>query len=123
MKLIIFVISFAVILQVFLNVFANDFPSLLVANATIGKIFLIYIYFLHYIVYVFVYIYIAILLDHEYLDIHYGETLKVVKEHVERILREDLKEGGLNVKYFSWTQINFNKGNYIFQKSCNYKKT
>lgn len=29
------------------------------------------------------------------------------------MIREDLRGGGLNVKYYSWTKINFNKGTSI----------
>lgn len=64
----------------------DDFPSLLMANATI-----------------------AILLDREYLDNEYESTLNEVKIIVERVLREDLKNGGLYVNYYSWTMINFKK--------------
>lgn len=49
-------------------------------------------------------------MDHEYLDNEYEATLHAVKVIIEKVLREDLKEGGLVIKYYSWTQINFNKG-------------
>ncbi|XP_055304071.1 ionotropic receptor 93a isoform X1 [Sitodiplosis mosellana] len=65
---------------------ANDFPSLLVANATMG-----------------------VIIDHEYLGIEYEKTFEVLKETIERVIREDLRGAGLNVKYYSWTKINFNK--------------
>lgn len=68
---------------------ANDFPSLLVANATLG-----------------------IILDQEYLGDKYESTLDEMKEIVERIIREDLRGAGLQVKYYSWSRINFNKGNF-----------
>lgn len=64
----------------------DDFPSLLTANASI-----------------------AIILDREYLDTKYDETLKEVKIIIERVLREDLKNGGLIVMYYSWTRINLKK--------------
>lgn len=66
---------------------ANDFPSLLVANATLG-----------------------IILDQEYLGNTYESTLEQIKEIVERVIREDLRGAGLQVKYYSWSRINFNKG-------------
>lgn len=49
-------------------------------------------------------------MDHEYLGADYMSTVENVKIIVEKVLRENMKEGGLNIKYFSWTQINFNKG-------------
>lgn len=64
----------------------DDFPSLLTANASI-----------------------AIILDREYLDNQYDDILKEVKVIVERVLREDLKNGGLIVSYYSWTRINLKK--------------
>lgn len=64
----------------------DDFPSLLTANASI-----------------------AIVLDREYLDREYDDVLKEVKVIVERVLREDLKNGGLIVSYYSWTKINLRK--------------
>lgn len=64
----------------------DDFPSLLTANASI-----------------------AIVLDREYLDSEYEDTLKEVKVIVEKVLREDLKNGGLIVSYYSWTRINLKK--------------
>lgn len=38
------------------------------------------------------------------------DTVETVKVIIEKVLRENMKEGGLRIKYFSWTQINFNKG-------------
>lgn len=64
----------------------DDFPSLLMANASI-----------------------AILLDREYLHTQYDTVLMDVKVIVERVLREDLKNGGLIVTYYSWTSINFKR--------------
>lgn len=70
---------------------ANDFPSLLVANATLG-----------------------IILDQEYLGETYEATLDQMKEIMERVIREDLRSAGLQVKYYSWSRINFNKGELAF---------
>lgn len=64
----------------------DDFPSLLTANASI-----------------------AVILDREYLDTKYDDMLKEVKIIIERVLREDLKNGGLIVFYYSWTRINLKK--------------
>lgn len=70
---------------------ANDFPSLLIANASLG-----------------------IILDHEFLGDEYEATLEAVKESVEKVLREDMKGGGIMVRYYSWSRINFNKGGVFF---------
>lgn len=65
----------------------DDFPSLLTANASI-----------------------AIILDREYLEAQrYDDILKEVKIIIERVLREDLKNGGLIINYYSWTRINLKK--------------
>lgn len=64
----------------------DDFPSLLTANASV-----------------------AVILDREYLDKQYDEVLKEIKVIIERILREDLKNGGIVVNYYSWTRINLKK--------------
>lgn len=54
------------------------------------------------------------IIDHEYLGDKYQQTYDALKEIIERVIREDLRGGGLNIKYFSWSKINFNKGeNFI----------
>ncbi|XP_055527509.1 ionotropic receptor 93a [Wyeomyia smithii] len=64
----------------------DDFPSLISANASI-----------------------AVILDREYLDTKYDELLEGTKKLFERILRDNFKNGGLIVKYFSWTSINLKR--------------
>lgn len=64
----------------------EDFPSLLSANASM-----------------------AIILDREYLDDEYDNVLNEVKIIIERVLRENLKNGGLVISYYSWTRINLRK--------------
>jgi hypothetical protein len=64
----------------------DDFPSLLTQNASI-----------------------AIIIDREYLDNQYEDVLNEMKVIIERVLREDLKNGGLIVSYYSWTKINLKK--------------
>lgn len=64
----------------------DDFPSLLTQNASI-----------------------AIIIDREYLDLKYDDVLNEMKVIIERVLREDLKNGGLIVSYYSWTKINLKK--------------
>ncbi|XP_058827029.1 ionotropic receptor 93a [Topomyia yanbarensis] len=68
------------------SVLADDFPSLISANASI-----------------------AVILDREYLDNQYDELLEGTKRLFERILRDNFKNGGLIVKYFSWTSINLRR--------------
>lgn len=75
-----------ILLALVARVQCDDFPSLLTANASI-----------------------AIILDREYLDLTYEDTLAEVKVIIERVLREDLKNGGLIVTYYSWTKINLKK--------------
>ncbi|XP_050089824.1 ionotropic receptor 93a-like [Anopheles aquasalis] len=64
----------------------DDFPSLLSSNASI-----------------------AIILDREYLGEQYEHTLDETKTLVEKLIRENLKNGGLIVKYFSWASINLKR--------------
>lgn len=64
----------------------DDFPSLLTQNASI-----------------------AVIVDREYLDSQYEDILNELKVIIERVLREDLKNGGLIVSYYSWTKINLKK--------------
>lgn len=53
------------------------------------------------------------IIDHEYLGTSYEKTFESLKEVIERVIREDLRGAGLNVKYYSWSKINFNKGKQI----------
>uniref|UniRef100_A0A182SHM6 Ionotropic glutamate receptor L-glutamate and glycine-binding domain-containing protein n=1 Tax=Anopheles maculatus TaxID=74869 RepID=A0A182SHM6_9DIPT len=64
----------------------DDFPSLLSTNASM-----------------------AIILDREYLGPEYEKTLEETKNIVEKLIREHLKNGGLIVKYYSWTSINLKR--------------
>lgn len=73
-------------LLLFTQARCDDFPSLLTQNASI-----------------------AIIIDREYLDLQYEDVLAEIKVIIERVLREDLKNGGLIVSYFSWTKINLRK--------------
>lgn len=51
----------------------------------------------------------AIVLDREYLEEAYEQTLEEIKIILERVVREDLKNGGLVLFYYSWTRINYKK--------------
>lgn len=51
----------------------------------------------------------AIILDREYLDNSYETLLTDVKVIIEKVLREDLKNGGLYVTYYSWTNFNLKR--------------
>lgn len=53
--------------------------------------------------------FIGVIVDHEYLGDKYEPTIDKLKEIIERVIREDLRGAGLNVKYYSWSRINFNK--------------
>ena len=74
-------------LFVFDGIKADDFPSLLSVNASL-----------------------AVILDRDYLDTDYEKALNATKVFVEKVLREDFKNGGLIVSYYSWTKINLRKG-------------
>uniref|UniRef100_A0A182MEF6 Ionotropic glutamate receptor C-terminal domain-containing protein n=1 Tax=Anopheles culicifacies TaxID=139723 RepID=A0A182MEF6_9DIPT len=50
-----------------------------------------------------------IILDREYLGAEYEKTLEETKNIVEKLIREHLKNGGLIVKYYSWTSINLKR--------------
>lgn len=52
----------------------------------------------------------GVILDHEYLGDTYEKTLDLMKEIIERVIREDLRGAGIQIKYYSWSRINFNKG-------------
>lgn len=50
-------------------------------------------------------------MDHEYLDNEYEHILSRIKYIVDQIIRDELRDGvGMSVRYYSWTQIRFNKG-------------
>lgn len=62
----------------------------------------------------------GVIIDHEYLGSKYEETFESLKKIIERVIREDLRGAGLNVKYYSWSKINFAKGEFPFSslKKC-----
>lgn len=82
------IVTFTILLGIFglKTIRADDFPSLLTQNASI-----------------------AIIVDREYLDDQHEDIVKEIKVIIERVLREDLKNGGLVVSYYAWTKINLRK--------------
>lgn len=52
----------------------------------------------------------AIVLDKEFLGEQYAETLESIKDYMKELTREQLKHGGVNVHYYSWTRINLKNG-------------
>ncbi|XP_022920713.2 ionotropic receptor 93a isoform X1 [Onthophagus taurus] len=78
-------LTFLMILT-FPSTFGNNFPSLLTTNATL-----------------------AVILDKEYLGDDYANIKDVVETYVGFIKREKLKNGGLNVIFYSWTSIKIKK--------------
>lgn len=78
----------------------DEFPSLLTANASI-----------------------AIILDREFLDTNYDRLLTDVKVIVEKVLREDLKNGGLYVTYYSWSNVNLRNDYLAVLSVTNCKNT
>uniref|UniRef100_A0A182NSU9 Ionotropic glutamate receptor C-terminal domain-containing protein n=1 Tax=Anopheles dirus TaxID=7168 RepID=A0A182NSU9_9DIPT len=51
----------------------------------------------------------TVILDREYLGAEYEKTLEETKNILEKLIREHLKNGGLIVKYYSWTSINLKR--------------
>ena len=88
------------LLRLFSNTSADEFPSLLSSNASI-----------------------AIILDREFLDTHYERLLTDVKVIIEKVLREDLRNGGLYVTYFSWSNVNLRNDYLAVFSVTNCKET
>uniref|UniRef100_A0A4Y0BNW6 Ionotropic glutamate receptor C-terminal domain-containing protein n=1 Tax=Anopheles funestus TaxID=62324 RepID=A0A4Y0BNW6_ANOFN len=108
------------------QVTGDDFPSLLSTNASMGKFQLpknrnqivsppssLNQFFVYRSYTIQFYIALrhsdAIILDREYLGAEYEKTLEETKTIVEKLIREHLKNGGLIVKYYSWTSINLKR--------------
>ncbi|XP_013173619.1 PREDICTED: glutamate receptor ionotropic, delta-1 isoform X1 [Papilio xuthus] len=66
---------------------AEDFPSLITANASI-----------------------AVVLDRQFLGEQYQSMLEQLKDYIKELVRVDLKHGGVIVHYYSWTSISLKKG-------------
>ncbi|CAH0719845.1 unnamed protein product, partial [Brenthis ino] len=66
---------------------AEDFPSLITANASI-----------------------AVVLDRQFLGEEYQTIMDELKDYIKELARVELKHGGVNVHYFSWTAISLKKG-------------
>ncbi|KPJ08640.1 Glutamate receptor 2 [Papilio machaon] len=66
---------------------AEDFPSLITANASI-----------------------AVVMDRQFLGEQYQSMLEELKEYIKELARVDLKHGGVIVHYYSWTSISLKKG-------------
>uniref|UniRef100_A0AAU6ND91 IR93a n=1 Tax=Mythimna loreyi TaxID=667449 RepID=A0AAU6ND91_9NEOP len=69
------------------QVSAEDFPSLMTANASI-----------------------AVVLDRQYLGDKYQTVLDELKDYIKELARVELKHGGVIVHYYSWTAISLKKG-------------
>ncbi|CAB3246808.1 unnamed protein product [Arctia plantaginis] len=68
-------------------VYAEDFPSLITANASI-----------------------AVVLDRVYLGEKHQSVLDELKDYIKELARVELKHGGVIVYYYSWTVINLKRG-------------
>ncbi|XP_026496230.2 ionotropic receptor 93a [Vanessa tameamea] len=75
------------LLFIFRNCSGEDFPSLITANASI-----------------------AVVLDRQFLGENYQSILDDLKDYIKELTRVELKNGGVNVHYFSWTAISLKKG-------------
>ncbi|CAK1585664.1 unnamed protein product [Parnassius mnemosyne] len=67
--------------------YAEDFPSLITANASI-----------------------AVVLDRQFLGEQHQLILEKLKDYIRDLVRVELKHGGLAVHYYSWTSISLRKG-------------
>ncbi|XP_055387982.1 ionotropic receptor 93a [Condylostylus longicornis] len=65
---------------------SNDFSSFLTANASL-----------------------AVIVDQEYINSKENNILHLVKKHAEDTVRDNLKYGGLNIRYFSWGSVRLKK--------------
>ncbi|XP_041673704.1 ionotropic receptor 93a [Drosophila eugracilis] len=75
-------------LQLFISVpvDANDFSSFLSANASL-----------------------AVVVDHEYMTMHGQNIMSHFEKILSDIIRENLKNGGINVKYYTWSSVRLKK--------------
>lgn len=44
----------------------------------------------------------------------YDETKEIITNYLEHIQRQILKRGGVNIQYYSWTNINIKRGIFAF---------
>ncbi|KAH8268070.1 hypothetical protein KR018_012072, partial [Drosophila ironensis] len=65
---------------------ANDFSSFLSANASL-----------------------AVVVDHEYMTMHGQNIMAHFEKILSDIIRENLRNGGINVRYFSWNSVRLKK--------------
>ncbi|XP_023172805.2 ionotropic receptor 93a [Drosophila hydei] len=67
-------------------VLANDFPSFLSANASL-----------------------AVVVDYEYMAMHRQNIMAHFEKILSDIIRENMKNGGINVRYFTWNSVKIKK--------------
>jgi len=48
--------------------------------------------------------------DHEYMTVHGENILAHFEKILSDVIRENLRNGGINVKYFSWNAVRLKKG-------------
>lgn len=60
----------------------------------------------------------AVVLDRQFLGEEYQSVLEDVKDYIKELTRVELKHGGVNVHYFSWTAISLKKGKGMFRLRC-----
>ncbi|KAH8343645.1 hypothetical protein KR059_002422, partial [Drosophila kikkawai] len=68
----------------------NDFSSFLSANASL-----------------------AVVVDHEYMTMHGQNIMAHFEKILSDIIRENLKNGGINVRYFSWNSVRLKKADFL----------
>lgn len=60
----------------------------------------------------------AVVVDHEYMTMHGENILAHFEKILSDIIRENLKNGGINVRYFSWNSVRLKKGKRILVSWC-----
>ncbi|EDV91122.1 GH17277 [Drosophila grimshawi] len=79
-------LSLSLVLCGFVPVQANDFSSFLSANASL-----------------------AVVVDYEYMAIHRQNIMAHFEKILSDVIRENMKNGGINVRYFTWNSVKIKK--------------
>lgn len=52
----------------------------------------------------------AVVVDYEYMAMHRQNILAHFEKILSDIIRENMKNGGINVRYFTWNAVKLKKG-------------
>jgi len=86
---------------------ANDFSSFLSANASLGKFWIYKEFFRKKSTFIACQ---AVVVDQEYMTMRGENIMAHVEKILSDIIRENLRNGGINVKYFTWNAVRLKKG-------------